>query len=364
MKSLTFILLILPFVFFSQNKIKITAHVENLKTGFVQGRVLSYSELAFKIKEEKIKLIDGKFEFVINVQNLKEPFPIYFFIYDGEKPYMKTDIVILPAKSQTISINKDGNFDLEESFLTIQKRNYESFFESYNNSFKKFIERGRKLDKPSKNEIDEMISTRNTLVIKKDSLLFDFSKSNKDSYFLLNDLAQSINTYGYKEIYERSFENLSSKVKRSFWAKNVLSELKISKNFKYDNQFPISQIGKTELQKLYGKKLTLVDFWFSYCSPCIAEMPFYSEVYSKYKNNGFEILSISTDRTKDLPNWKKQIESNKMNWPQVLDENGIVSKKFNINKFPTNFLLDGDGKIIKRDISKVELLHLLKKHIP
>ena len=80
MKRLTFIFLVLPIVFFSQNKIKITAHVENLKTGFVQGRILSYSELAFKIKEEKIKLIDGKFEFVINVQNLKEPFPMYFFM--------------------------------------------------------------------------------------------------------------------------------------------------------------------------------------------------------------------------------------------------------------------------------------------
>ena len=156
-----------------------------MKTGFVQGRILSYSELAFKIKEEKIKLIDGKFEFVINAQNLKEPFPIYFFIYDGEKPFMKTDIVILPAKSQTISINKDGNFDLEKSFLTIQKRNYESFFESYNNSFKKFTEKGRKLDRPSKNEIDEMISIRNTLVIKKDSLLFDFSKATKILTFFL-----------------------------------------------------------------------------------------------------------------------------------------------------------------------------------
>lgn len=316
------------------------------------------------IKEEKIKLSGGKSEFEMNIRNMKEPFPIYFFIYDGEKPFMKTNIAILPAKNQTISINKDGSFDLEESFLTNQKNVYDNFFKEFDNTFAEFIEKGRKLEKPSKSEIDEMISIRNTLVLKKDSLLFDFSKNNKDSYFLLNDLAQSINTYGYKEIYERSLENLSSKIKKSLWAKNILSELMISKNFKYGNQFPISQIGKTELRKLYGKKLTLVDFWFSYCSPCIAEIPFYSEVYSKYKNNGFEILSISTDRSKDVPNWKKQIDKNKMNWPQVLDENGIISKKFNIIKFPTNFLLDEDGKIIKRDISKVELMSLLAKTLP
>lgn len=136
---------------------------------------------------------------------------------------------------------------------------------------------------------------------------------------------------------------------------------KFEKNFKYANPFPIKNIGTTELGKLYGKKYMLVNFWFSYCSPCIAEMPFYREVCEKYKISGFEIISISTDRSKDIANWKKQIDKNKMLWSHLLDENGIESRKFNIIKFPTNFLIDENGKIIKRNISKVELLSILKK---
>ena len=63
----------------------------------------------------------------------------------------------------------------------------------------------------------------------------------------------------------------------------------------------------------------------------------------------------------DVVNWKKQIDKNNMLWHQVLDENGAVSKKFNITKFPTNFLLDENGKILKRDVSKIELLSILSK---
>lgn len=90
-------------------------------------------------------------------------------------------------------------------------------------------------------------------------------------------------------------------------------------------------------------------------------MSFYSDVYTRYKEAGFEIISISTDRSQDVVNWKKQIDKNNMLWHQVLDENGAVSKKFNITKFPTNFLLDENGKILKRDVSKIELLSILSK---
>ena len=164
-----------------------------------------------------------------------------------------------------------------------------------------------------------------------------------------------------KEIYEKTFDNLSPIIKKSQWAKNVREELMVSKNFQYGNVFTVYKIGNDDLRKWYGKKLTLVDFWFSYCSPCIAEMSFYSDVYTRYKEAGFEIISISTDRSQDVVNWKKQIDKNNMLWHQVLDENGAVSKKFNITKFPTNFLLDENGKILKRDVSKIELLSILSK---
>lgn len=362
--NLKYIALILFFFatkLFSQNQITITANFEGIKSGTVQTMILHSSGLKDVLKDDKIKFREGKFQILMNLPDKKSPIPLYFFIFDSEKPYMKTDIAILSPHNQSITIKKDGSFIFENSFLTEQKKYYDDFFKDYQNDFAEFNEKGRKLEKPTKIEIDEMIAARDKLVLLKDSLLLTFSKINKDSYFLLNDLSENISTYGFKEIYERTFANFSQKVKHSLWAKNVFSELMISKNFTYGNAFPIVKIDKIQLSELYGKKYTLVDFWFSYCLPCIAEMPFYREIYGRYKENGLEILSISTDRSKDLSNWKNQIEKNKMNWIQLLDENGVESRKNNIIKFPTNFLLDEHGKIVKRDISKVELLTILSQ---
>lgn len=356
------------FVFFSfcflskaQNTFKIIAHVEGVEQGSVQCVILPSSGYMGLMKDGKIKLVNGIFRFELQMTKTKEPLPIYFFIYNGEKPFMKTDVALFSPRNQKVVIKKDGSIVIEDNLMKHQKYAYDKYFRDYHSSYAHFTEKGRELVKPDKNQVEEMIDLRDKLALKKDSLLFDFSKTNKNSYFLLNDLSQNIYTYGYKEIYEKTFDNLSPIIKKSQWAKNVREELMVSKNFQYGKVFTVYKIGNDDLRKWYGKKLTLVDFWFSYCSPCIAEMSFYSDVYTRYKEEGFEIISISTDRSQDVVKWKKQIDKNNMLWHQVLDENGAVSKKFNITKFPTNFLLDENGKILKRDVSKIELLSILSK---
>ena len=64
-----------------------------------------------------------------------------------------------------------------------------------------------------------------------------------------------------------------------------------------------------------------------------------------------------------IENWKKVIAKNNITWQNLLDENGNISKKYSINKFPTNFLLDSEGKIIKRDIPQEELEKFLEENL-
>ena len=77
---------------------------------------------------------------------------------------------------------------------------------------------------------------------------------------------------------------------------------------------------------------------------------------------GFEIISISTDGTKYLENWKKIIAEQEIKWKQLLDENGVESKKYSITKFPTTFLLDNEGKILYRGSTDSfdEMVQLIK----
>jgi alkyl hydroperoxide reductase subunit AhpC len=79
------------------------------------------------------------------------------------------------------------------------------------------------------------------------------------------------------------------------------------------------------------------------------------ETYEKYKDKGFEIIGISTDRIRYKEKWEEAIQKYALLWPQYWDQDGEASSKLSINKFPTNFLLDSRGHIIRKDLRPVEL---------
>ena len=86
-------------------------------------------------------------------------------------------------------------------------------------------------------------------------------------------------------------------------------------------------------------------------------------MFSEYKNKGFNIISISTDRTVDVELWKKRIDENELDWDQYLDENGKEAFTDKIISFPTNFLIDEKGNVIQKNISLEELEILLKENL-
>lgn len=96
-----------------------------------------------------------------------------------------------------------------------------------------------------------------------------------------------------------------------------------------------------------GVKYVLIDFWASWCGPCMREVPFLTETYSKYFSKGFQILGVSLDRNKD--SWQKAIVDNQMNWVHVSDLkywDNEVAKQYGINSIPANFLVEASTGII------------------
>jgi len=103
---------------------------------------------------------------------------------------------------------------------------------------------------------------------------------------------------------------------------------------------------KVDLAKLRGK-VVLLDFWATWCPPCVEEAPNVVAAYNKFKDQGFEIIGISLDKTKSA--LTKFTEENKMPWPQFFDGQGWgneFAKRFNIQAVPTMWLLDREGKLI------------------
>ena len=117
------------------------------------------------------------------------------------------------------------------------------------------------------------------------------------------------------------------------------------------------------LSDYVGKnKVVLIDFWASWCGPCIKEMPYVVDAYKQYKDKGFEIVGISMDE--DQGRWLGTIDRLGMTWPQMSDLKGwksAAAKLYGIDSIPYTLLLDEDGKIIDSNLRGTQLLNKLQE---
>jgi thiol-disulfide isomerase/thioredoxin len=105
-----------------------------------------------------------------------------------------------------------------------------------------------------------------------------------------------------------------------------------------------------------------IDFWASWCVPCRASNKRLTKLYPKYKDQGFEIFSVSLDD--NLEDWKKAIRKDKVSWLQVIDPRGWeaqTARDWNIYALPTSFLIDKSGKLIAMDLEGRELESAVKE---
>lgn len=108
--------------------------------------------------------------------------------------------------------------------------------------------------------------------------------------------------------------------------------------------------GKVFDPELYKSKVVLIDFWATWCGPCLAEIPNMKKMYEKYHEKGFEIVSISTDR--ELDDLKEFLEEKPLPWICLADELAVKSgktpmkRRYGVQYIPTMFLVGQDGRVI------------------
>ncbi|MEJ2568608.1 MAG: TlpA disulfide reductase family protein [candidate division WOR-3 bacterium] len=95
----------------------------------------------------------------------------------------------------------------------------------------------------------------------------------------------------------------------------------------------------------YRGKVVLVNFWATWCPPCMVEIPHLIELYRKYKENGVVILGLSLDT--DLKRIKIFVEKNNMEYPVLVEARDLI-KTYAIKGIPTAYLIDKDGIIVEK----------------
>ena len=103
-------------------------------------------------------------------------------------------------------------------------------------------------------------------------------------------------------------------------------------------------------------KVTIVDFWASWCGPCRAENPNVVALYNEFHSKGLNIVGVSLD--KDAAKWKDAIAKDKLTWTHVSnlkfwDE--PIAIQYEVQSIPATFILDASGKVVARDLRGEEL---------
>jgi len=184
----------------------------------------------------------------------------------------------------------------------------------------------------------------------------DVKKSKRDIPYAIGDLI-TFDSLHYK------FEHVS------LWG-DTISLKYIGINKSPEGFLPGNYLPKTKIQTIdakdfdfeeYRGKYVLIDFWGSWCVPCIKFIPRIAEINSKYKTKGFVMVSVAYDE--NIEKVKELIESNQMNWIHLFQskKNAEFIEKLKVSAYPTLILVDPSGKIVCRDKSIEEIDELLSK---
>jgi thiol-disulfide isomerase/thioredoxin len=94
----------------------------------------------------------------------------------------------------------------------------------------------------------------------------------------------------------------------------------------------------------------VVTFWATWCRPCRKELPELQKLVDKYGDRGFRVVAVSGDGPVDAAKVAPYVKSQKFTFDVVRDEDGEIRRNFQVEVFPTTFLLGDDGAILHRQV--------------
>ncbi|MDB5128892.1 TlpA disulfide reductase family protein [Mucilaginibacter sp.] len=322
------------------------------------------------VRQLSSKIIDHKFRFEGSI-----PYPVGVQLAQNNSRYQSGLFVITPG-NQTIICNTDSNR------ITPQVQNH--VMHEYNNVYNPAFAYLKKESLAIKMYEDSL----NTLYNKKipdslkavieqrykkgysehDKTLLQYTLSHPNSYFAFWQLVR-VSIFGYENIFEQIYNAFSPDIKNTYTGKYLYKRLHGTSSLlvvgtAFSNIECATSTDKKMTPDVFAKnKYTLVDFWYSHCTPCIGQFADLKAIYQQYHADGFEMAGISTDAIKYRTNWLNVIKVNNLPWLQYWDKNGTEATRLSIEVFPTNFLVNNKGIIVAKNLRPAEVKQFLKENL-
>ncbi len=378
MKKIILLLAVITIAFscnsLSDGEYSITGTVKGLPNGLVFLEKPSENGMSFSAIDT-VKIVDGKFEI-----KGKSTEPEMFFIQvekvNGKVPF------ILEEGEITIEVDKDSLYKTKIGG-TYSNDEFNTF-NTKSNKIQKSMQKkvmdfqmknmAKMKEAQEKNDTVVMNSLRNQykdLQNEMTSYMFGYPKDHPKSFISMLIIQSMVGNPEYKlEETEKQFTALDKKLKDTKVGKKIAEKIKEIKNA--NKTVPTSSginvgavapdfsaknpQGKVVSLKSSLGKVTIIDFWASWCGPCRAENPNVVALYNELHTKGLNIIGVSLD--KDAAKWKEAIAKDGLTWTQIsnLKEfNDPIAKQYGITQIPTTYILDSKGTIVARDLRGNEL---------
>jgi peroxiredoxin len=211
--------------------------------------------------------------------------------------------------------------------------------------------------------MDRLLNERKALIQKPNDYNEKYISENPKSYIALLILQGMLNqpTADYGKI-RTYFDTFTAELKATKTGKAITETLnKISAvsvgQVAPDFSAPNPEGKMVSLKESLGK-ITLIDFWASWCKPCRIENPNVVALYNEFHEKGLNIVGVSLDKEGAHDKWTEAIATDNLTWTQVSNLKfwqDPVARLYNIESIPATFLLDESGRIIAKDLRGEEL---------
>jgi len=356
--KLTFLLIFLTVSIIAQKPVTIHLELQNIPAQTASIETFNKSDF----QKQNIQFIDNKVNISLETHQLE-------FLRLAFNQNIFIVIIALPGEKITIQADMTDLFstiDVKGSphtILVYKMQKEEATYQMKVDSIIQYYNQLPEVEKTQENAAyyQQKIDQTNKL---KEQAIIAFVKANSSSPSCLFFIEQ-LNISEHIQLYT----DVSEKLQASYKDHPIISSFttKVDNEKKTgigvvspDIQLPGISGDTISLYPLQGK-VTIIDFWASWCGPCRKENPHKVAMYEKYKEKGLVMYSVSLDQNE--AGWKNAIISDKLGWPAHVSElkgwQSVTSRSFGVGSIPANVILDKDGKIIAKNIRGEQLEALI-----